>query len=167
MMVLILKIGLWTRKVTGPFEKRGPDLKTEVENDILLVWNRVMIVFIHSPYYHPNYMTWVRIYQNKTTEIHATCTKVDYEHRRTGYFCEGVGGGGGCGAVNHLPKKFLQFAQIFTKQSNRNEGRCNNIGRTGIWKWFHTVFQGQYLPSLSINYVAINKHLEKLPPQLY
>ena len=36
------------------------------------------------------------------------------------------------GVVNHLPKKFLQVAQIFTKQSNRNEGRCNNIGRTGI-----------------------------------
>ena len=30
-------------------------------------------------------------------------------------FCQG-------GAVNHLPKKFLQVAQIFTKQSNRNEG---------------------------------------------
>ena len=29
------------------------------------------------------------------------------------------------------------------------------------------VFQGQYLPSLNINYVAINKDLEKLPPQLY
>ena len=55
----------------------------------------------------------------------------------------------------------------FTKQSNRNEGRCNKIGRTGIWKWLHTVFQGQYLPSLSINYVATNKHLEKLPPQVY
>ena len=26
------------------------------------------------------------------------------------------------------------------------------------------VFQGQYLPSLSINYVTINKDLEKLPP---
>ena len=26
------------------------------------------------------------------------------------------------GAVNHLPKKFLQVAQIFTKQSKRNEG---------------------------------------------
>ena len=32
-------------------------------------------------------------------------------------FCQGGGGG----AVNHLPKKFLQVAQIFTKQSNRNE----------------------------------------------
>ena len=60
-------------------------------------------------------------------------------------FCQG-------GAVNHLPKKILQVAQIFTKQSNRNEGRCNNIGRTGIWKWLDTVFQSQYLPSLSINY---------------
>ena len=29
------------------------------------------------------------------------------------------------------------------------------------------VFQGEYLPSLSINYVAINNVLEKLPPQLY
>ena len=34
-------------------------------------------------------------------------------------------------------------------------------------RWLDTVFQGQYLPSLSINYVAINKVLEKLPIQLY
>ena len=34
-------------------------------------------------------------------------------------------------------------------------------------RWLDTVFQGQYLPSLSINYVAIKKVLEKLPPQLY
>ena len=34
-------------------------------------------------------------------------------------------------------------------------------------RWLDTVFQGQYLPSLNINYVAINKVLEKLPPQLY
>ena len=38
-------------------------------------------------------------------------------HRRTGNFLPGGGGG-----VNHLPKKFLQVAQIFTKQSKRNEG---------------------------------------------
>ena len=36
-----------------------------------------------------------------------------------------------------------------------------------VLRWLDTVFQGQYLPSLSINYVAINKVLEKLPPQLY
>ena len=35
-----------------------------------------------------------------------------------------------------------------------------------LW-WLDTVFQGQYLPSLSINYVSKNKVLEKLPPQLY
>ena len=34
-------------------------------------------------------------------------------------------------------------------------------------RWLDTVFQGQYLPSLSINYVAINKVLEKLSLQLY
>ena len=34
-------------------------------------------------------------------------------------------------------------------------------------RWLDTVFQGQYLPSFSINYVALNKVLEKLPPQLY
>ena len=61
-----------------------------------------------------------------------------------------------------MPKKFLQVPQMFTKQSNRNEGRCNNIGRTGIRKWLDTVFQGQYLPSLSINYVAMNKHFGKI-----
>ena len=37
------------------------------------------------------------------------------KHRRTGNFRPG-------GAVNHLPKKFLQVAQIFTKHSKRNEG---------------------------------------------
>ena len=36
-----------------------------------------------------------------------------------------------------------------------------------LLRWLDTLFQGQYLPSLSINYVAINKVLEKLPPQLY
>ena len=65
-------------------------------------------------------------------------------HRRTDYFLPG-------GAANHLPKTFLQVAQMFPKQSNRNEGRCNNIGRTGMWKWLDTLFQGQYLPSLSIS----------------
>ena len=37
----------------------------------------------------------------------------------------------------------------------------------GDLRWLDTVFQGQYLPSLSIIYLAINKVLEKLPPQLY
>ena len=35
-----------------------------------------------------------------------------------------------------------------------------------LW-WLDTVFQGQYLPSLSVNHVAIYKDFEKLTPQLY
>ena len=33
-------------------------------------------------------------------------------------------------------------------------------------RWLDTVFQGQYLPSVSVNYVAIYKDLEKLTAQL-
>ena len=40
------------------------------------------------------------------------------EHRRTGNFLPGKGGGG---AVDHLPKKLSQVPQIFTKESKRNE----------------------------------------------
>ena len=36
-----------------------------------------------------------------------------------------------------------------------------------VLRWLDTVFQGQYLPSLSINYVAINEDLEKLTLHLY
>ena len=36
-------------------------------------------------------------------------------HRRMGNFLPG-------GAVNHLPKKISEVAQIFTKESKRNEG---------------------------------------------
>ena len=42
--------------------------------------------------------------------------------------------------------------------------RCRN---NGSLRWLDIVFQGQYLPSLSVNCVAINKYLEKLTPQLY
>ena len=36
-----------------------------------------------------------------------------------------------------------------------------------VKRWLDTVFQGQYLPSLRINYGPINTNHEKLPPQLY
>ena len=44
--------------------------------------------------------------------------------------------------------------------------RSNSYEKINL-RWFERVFQGQYFPSLSINYVAINKDLKKLPPQLY
>ena len=36
-----------------------------------------------------------------------------------------------------------------------------------IWRWLDRGFQGHYLPSLSINHVAINKDLEKSPEKPY
>ena len=72
---------------------------------------------------------------------------------------------------------FLNFS-VFNSRSVRNKIESiidhvveNDIGLctvTETWlRRLDTVFQGQYLPSLSVNYVAINKDLEKLTPQLY
>ena len=61
--------------------------------------------FILSAVNYPWCLRWSEISQaeNKT------------KHRRTGNFLPG-------GAVNHLPKKISQVAQIFTKKWKRNEG---------------------------------------------
>ena len=64
-------------------------------------------------------------------------------------------GRGGGEAVTHSPKKFLQIAQIFKKQSKRNEGHTLQQHRP---YWHMKV--PRY--SLSIDYVAINKHLQKI-----
>ena len=40
-------------------------------------------------------------------------------------------------------------------------------GRVWQLRWLDRVFQGEHLPNLSIKYVAINKDLKKLRPQLY
>ena len=74
-------------------------------------------------------------------------------HRRTGNFLPGGGG-------NPFAQKILASCPNFYETVERKLGPCNKIGRTGIWKWLDTVFQGQYLPSL--NFVATNKHLEKI-----
>ena len=70
-------------------------------------------------------------------------------------FCRGWGGG------NPFAQKILASCPSFYKTVERKLGPCNKIGRTGIRKWLDKVFQSQYLPSLSINFVATNKHLEK------
>ena len=54
--------------------------------------------------------------------------------------------------------------QAFPKE--RDKYKVSLMNRSSL-RWLDTVFKGQYLPSLSINYVAKNKVLEKLPPQLY
>ena len=64
-----------------------------------------------------------------------------------------------------MPMTYSAYVCQFNKHllTNHNKGIVLLIGL----RWLDTVFQDQYLPSLSINYVAINKVLEKLPPQLY
>ena len=76
-------------------------------------------------------------------------------HRRTGIFLPGGGG-------NPFAQKILASCPNFYRTVERKLGPCGKIGRTGIWKWLDKVFQSQYLPSLSINFVATNKHLEKI-----
>ena len=68
---------------------------------------------------------------------------------------------------NPIPSGWSKFWQV---------NSCVTTSYTCREAFFHfslllrpldTVFQGQYLPRLSINYVTINKDLAKLPPQLY
>ena len=70
-------------------------------------------------------------------------------------------------------------AKVFFKRVRMLVGRDRNIQ---LLKFSHDVFycrqpssqrtldrvfQGQYLQSLSVNYVAINNNLEKFPPKLH
>ena len=86
-----------------------------------------------------------------------------FVHRRTGNFLPG-------GAVNYLPKKFSQVVQIFTKQQKRNEGHTMQQRRP---HWHMKVarycnsFSRSIPRNFEHNYVAIDKHLEKLLPQFY
>ena len=80
-------------------------------------------------------------------------------HRRTGNFLPG-------GAVNHLPKKSPELPKFLRK--SRKEMRAILQQHRPSWhmKVARYSFSGS-IPSLSINYVAINKYLEKLRPQWY
>ena len=66
------------------------------------------------------------------------------------------------GGGNPFAQKILASCPNVYRTVERKLGPCDKIGRTGIWKWLDKVFQSQYLPSLSINFVATNKHLEKI-----
>ena len=60
----------------------------------------------------------------------------------------------------------IAVQRIFVKSTKTRKTGVLARWLFDLW-WLDTVFQGQYLPSLSINYVAINKVLKKLTPQLY
>ena len=65
-------------------------------------------------------------------------------------------------------KKQKKNRKTLKKELTEGEWMADSIAIAHVeLRWLDTVFQGQYLPSLSINYVAVNKVLEKLPPQLY
>ena len=42
-----------------------------------------------------------------------------------------------------------------------------NCIKVGLLMWLDWIFLGRYLPSLSLNYVGMSKHIEKRLTQLY
>ena len=64
------------------------------------------------------------------------------------------GQGGGGGVVNHLPKKFIQVAQIFTKQSKRNEGHTMQQHRPS---WHMKVPRYSFSGSIIATTVVLDK----------
>ena len=73
-------------------------------------------------------------------------------------------------AVSILSPLFIHFsntASCHWLSVNKFQWKMKPSFELGTLRWLDTVFQGQYLPCVSINYVAINKDLEKLTPQLY
>ena len=64
-----------------------------------------------------------------------------------------------------MRKLLKTFALVIPKR--KRGGAIKNTQSQLFLRWLDTVFQGQYLPSLSVNYVAINKDFKKLTPQLY
>ena len=65
---------------------------------------------------------------------------------------------------------FVRLRQVELDLLRSNPAHCVLLltlpGFTAL-RWLDTGFKGQYLSSLSINFVAKNKDLGKLPPQLY
>ena len=71
-------------------------------------------------------------------------------------------------AVSILSPLFIRFsntASCHWLSVNKFQWKMKPSFELGTLRWLDTVFQGQYLPCVSINYVAINKDLEKLAPQ--
>ena len=75
-----------------------------------------------------------------------------------------------------LPTNFRIVFLPHTKTTIKVEPYCGTISEPGlpvvllrltVLRWLDTVFYSEYLPRLSVNYVDINKDLDKLTPQLY
>ena len=68
-----------------------------------------------------------------------------------------------------LPRDILKLSKNKSFYFRLRFGAIYSVSKTKkyLLRWLDIVFQSQYLPSLSANYVAINKDLETLTPQLY
>ena len=76
-----------------------------------------------------------------------------------------------CGKVRAGAKKkgifFLLLSQLSRQTRTETLATQALIIFAIVLRWLDTVFLSEYLSRLSVNYVAINKDLEKLTPQLY
>ena len=49
-----------------------------------------------------------------------------------------------------------------------NTSRHSKVSETFVvLRWLDWIFQGRYLPSLNVNYVAVSRDMEEKLPQLY
>ena len=71
--------------------------------------------------------------------------------------------------ICYFSDEALQCKWICSGQLKKNNSRMsmNCLWKLGTLRWLDWIFWGGYLPSLSINYVAKSKDMEKRLPQLY
>ena len=120
----MLRIEFWSRWFMIPTSFNASRSHSSGRNFIFL-WDGQVHLFSYSRIESESTTTLVTKVTNrrwKQQTFQPTETKkslnfyfITLGHRRTGNFRPG-------GAVNHLPKKLLQVAQIFIKQSTRNKG---------------------------------------------
>ena len=63
-------------------------------------------------------------------------------------------------------EKYLTIKSVDKFKCTQTHNEFHNININCLTRWLDTVFQVQYLKSLSINYKALQKDLQKLPLQL-
>lgn len=63
-------------------------------------------------------------------------------------------------------EKYLTIKSVDKFKCTQTHNEFHNININCLTRWLDTVFQVQYLKSLSINYKALKKDLQKLPLQL-
>ena len=137
-------------------------------------------------YKTPNELQMTRVGENVKTRKFLDVSRCSHAKQRQGnvqksvlqfigvreILCQGVGGwGGGGGRKPFAPKNSRKLANFLRNvQSKRNEGHTMQQHRP-YWHMkvarYCNSFSGSIAPNSEHNYVAIDKHLEKLPPHFY